>query len=57
MGIIMKYYMESHCFTIGFDWFDLNFRLNKKQRHLYSVLKSVLMVSILIGALEIVMQQ
>jgi hypothetical protein len=56
MGIIMTHYMESHCFTIGLDWFDLNFRLNKKQCHFYSILKSVLMVSILIGALEIAMQ-
>jgi hypothetical protein len=57
MVIIMTHYMASHWFTIGFDRFDLNFRLNKKQHHLYSILKSVLMVSILIGALEIVMQQ
>jgi hypothetical protein len=44
-------------FIIGFDWFDFNFRLNKKLCHPYSVLKSVLMVSIFIGALEITMQQ
>jgi hypothetical protein len=57
MGIILTHYMESHCFTMGFDWFDLNFKLNKKWCHPYSIWKSVLMVSIFIGELEIVMQQ
>jgi hypothetical protein len=57
MGIIMTHYMELHCFIIGFDWLDLNFKLNKKLCHPYSILKSVLMVSIFIGAFEIARQQ
>jgi predicted AlkP superfamily pyrophosphatase or phosphodiesterase len=57
MGIILTHYMELHCFTTWFDWFDLNFSLNKKWCHPYSILKSLFMVSIFIGGLEIAMQQ